>query len=79
MIVTSDHGGKGKGHGGDTPEEREIPWIVWGATVRKGTMITEPIQTYDTAATIAYLFGLQTPECWIGKPVIAAFETNFKP
>lgn len=79
VIVTSDHGGKGKGHGGDTPQEREIPWIVWGATVKKGTIINEPIQTYDTAATIAYLFGLQAPSCWIGKPVITAFETTPKP
>jgi predicted AlkP superfamily pyrophosphatase or phosphodiesterase len=74
LLVTSDHGGIGKGHGGDTPAERDIPWIITGPGVKKGSKLTEPINTFDTAATMAYIFGYKTPECWTGKPVTAAFE-----
>jgi predicted AlkP superfamily pyrophosphatase or phosphodiesterase len=74
IIVTADHGGKGKGHGGDTPEERNIPWIATGPGIKKGNTLTDAINTYDTAATVAYLFGYKAPDCWIGKPVISAFE-----
>jgi hypothetical protein len=42
--------------------------------VKKGSKLTEPINTFDTAATMAYIFGYKTPECWTGKPVTAAFE-----
>ena len=35
ILVTSDHGGKGKGHGGDTPEERTIPWIISGQVFKR--------------------------------------------
>lgn len=74
LLITSDHGGIGKKHGGDTPEEREIPWIISGPGVKKGSAIQEPVQTYDTAATIAYVLGYKAPACWIGKPVRSAFK-----
>ncbi len=74
ILITSDHGGKGKGHGGYTPAERDIPWIITGTGVKKGSSLTEPINTYDTAATIAYILGYKSPDCWIGKPVKGAFE-----
>jgi predicted AlkP superfamily pyrophosphatase or phosphodiesterase len=76
VLVTADHGGKGKGHGGDTPEERNIPWIIAGPGVKKGHTIAGPINTYDTAATIAYALGYTAPACWTGKPVKAAFEAG---
>jgi predicted AlkP superfamily pyrophosphatase or phosphodiesterase len=74
ILITSDHGGKGKGHGGDTPEERSIPWIITGPGIKKATTLATQIQTYDTAATLAYALGYAAPDCWIGKPVTAAFE-----
>ena len=74
VLVSSDHGGKGTSHGGDSPEELTIPWIAAGAGVRSGHTIAQTIETYDTAATIAYALGLTPPECWIGQPVIEAFE-----
>ena len=39
----------------------------------KGTVITEPVNTYDTAATLAYVFGIKPPAVWIGRPVRSAF------
>jgi predicted AlkP superfamily pyrophosphatase or phosphodiesterase len=74
VLVTSDHGGKGKGHGGSTMGELEIPWIISGPGVARGKEILTPVNTYDTAATIAYVLGLTPPECWIARPVRQAFE-----
>ena len=74
VIVTSDHGGINKKHGGKTLEEMEIPWIIYGKRVKKGEELTQSIMTYDTAATIAWIFGLKTPQVWIGRPVKAAFK-----
>jgi hypothetical protein len=75
VLVTSDHGGKGRNHGKNSLEEIQIPWILAGPDVAVGK-IAGPVNTFDTAATIAWLFGLTTPECWIGRPVTAAFRNE---
>jgi predicted AlkP superfamily pyrophosphatase or phosphodiesterase len=74
VLVTSDHGGVGKKHGGSTMAEIEIPWIIHGCGVASGREISTPVNTYDTAATAAYLLGLKPPACWIGRPVTEAFR-----
>ncbi len=73
IIVTSDHGGINKGHGGKSLNEMEIPWIIYGAKIKKGKELDQSIMTFDTAATIAYIFGLKTPQVWIGRPVKDTF------
>ncbi len=75
VLITSDHGGKGRGHGGNTMGEIQIPWILDGPGVAQGK-ISAPINTFDTAVTIAWVFGLTTPDCWIGRPVLAAFHAD---
>ncbi|SIS39208.1 PA14 domain-containing protein [Zobellia uliginosa] len=74
IIVSADHGGLGKGHGGESLKEIEIPFIVWGKGVKKNYKIAHPIYQYDNAATVAFALGLKTPYAWIGKPVLSAFE-----
>lgn len=76
VIVTADHGGVGKHHGGATMAELEIPWIVCGPGVVKNHEIKTPINTYDTAVTIAWALKLTPPDCWIGKPIKEAFESQ---
>jgi arylsulfatase A-like enzyme len=73
VLVSSDHGGKGRGHGKNSLEEIQIPWILSGPGIAPGRL-TAPVYTFDTAATIAWIFGLDAPECWIGRPVLAAFR-----
>jgi hypothetical protein len=73
FIVTSDHGGVGKGHGGETLAEIEIPFILFGKGVKKGHRLHFPVYTYDNAATVAFALGLTPPYEWIGRPVKAAF------
>jgi len=74
LIVSSDHGGIGKNHGGTSMTELEIPWFIRGPGVVAGREISSPINTFDTAATIAYIFGVKQPACWIAKPVAEAFS-----
>lgn len=74
ILVTADHGGINKSHGGKSIQEMEIPWIIYGKDVKKGQQLSQSIMTYDTAATIAYIFGLKPPQVWIGRPVKEAFN-----
>jgi predicted AlkP superfamily pyrophosphatase or phosphodiesterase len=75
LIVTADHGGKDKQHGGATQQEIEIPWIIRGPGVATGKALQSHINTYDTAATAAHVLGLRAPDAWIAKPVLEAFGT----
>jgi arylsulfatase A-like enzyme len=75
VLISSDHGGKGRGHGKNSLEEIQIPWIFSGPDVLTG-QLAAPVYTFDTAATIAWVFGLDAPQCWIGRPVVAAFRPN---
>ncbi|KAA0991961.1 alkaline phosphatase [Dyadobacter aurulentus] len=74
IIFTADHGGINKGHGAITMQEMQIPWIITGPGIRKDNEVKESIMTFDTAATIAAIFKLKTPQVWIGGPVEAAFK-----
>ncbi len=74
VIITADHGGIGKGHGGPTPEEGEIAMILYGSGVKKGYTIQQQVYTYDLAATIAFVFDIIPPYAWTGRPVKPAFE-----
>lgn len=75
VIFVSDHGGTEKGHGKDLLSHMETPFIMYGAGVKKGE-IQDVVVNYDTAATIAWVLGLDAPQCWRGKPVKSAFETK---
>lgn len=74
FIVTADHGGKGKGHGGKTLLEMEHPFIICGKSIKQGMQITDVMMQYDTAATIAEIFGLQRPQAWRGVPIYSVFK-----
>lgn len=74
VIVTADHGGLGFGHGGESPEEVLIPFILWGKSIKKGYAISSPVNTYDNAVTAAFALQLDIPLAWIGRPVKEAFQ-----
>lgn len=74
VMVTADHGGVGKGHGKISMAEMQIPWIIAGPGIRKNNEIKGSIMTFDTAATLAKIFGLRIPQVWIGKAVEEAFK-----
>ena len=51
IILTSDHGHEGTGHGGQTMNEMETPLVIWGKGVQKNHEITETVIQDDVAAT----------------------------
>ncbi len=73
VIVTSDHGGIGNGHGGESMDELEVPWIIRGPGVAAGRRLASAICLTDTAATAAWALGLNPPQAWRGRPVTEAF------
>lgn len=73
VIVTADHGGKGYIHVNELAEDYTIPWIISGPRTRRGHIITSPISTTDTAATVAFLFGVSLPGDAVGQYVQEAF------
>ena len=74
FIISADHGGIGYGHGGETEDEIEIPFIIYGKGIKENYMIKNQVYTYDNAATAALLLGIEQPQAWIGRPVMTAFK-----
>ncbi|WP_092897526.1 alkaline phosphatase [Algoriphagus aquimarinus] len=75
IMLSSDHGGVEKGHGGKSLEEIYIPWVISGPGVKVNHEINDLIMTYDTGATIAWILGLDMPKSWGGKPVEDSFQS----
>ncbi|MDW8309329.1 MAG: alkaline phosphatase, partial [Verrucomicrobiales bacterium] len=78
VIVSADHGGHERSHGKVIPENTTIPWIAWGAGVRRNFTITTPVNTCDTAATALWLLGLKPTVPLDGAPVTSAFGRGRK-
>ena len=74
IIVTADHGGINKGHGGKTMQEMETPFIIAGKNVKKGGIFDESMMQFDCTSTVAFIFGLKQPQVWIGRPMIQLFK-----
>jgi len=75
IIVTADHGGHERDHGGNDPRDVTIPWIVWGRGVKVSELPGGMIRTMDTASTVLWLLGLNEPTDWLGSPITSAFIT----
>lgn len=74
VILTSDHGGINKGHGGKTIEEIETPFIIAGKNILGKGEFQESMIQYDVAATIAHIFQLKQPQVWTGRAMVQVFK-----
>lgn len=74
FIVTADHGGIEKGHGGITLQEMRTPFIICGKNIKKGGEFPESMMQYDVASTIAYALGVEQPQVWTGRPMKQVFK-----
>ena len=74
IIMSSDHGGTGKGHGKFTMLELETPFIVFGRKIRQGYEFPQPMMQYDTPAVIADILGIKIPEDWRGRPIKSIYK-----
>lgn len=68
FILTADHGGHGRGHGNDIPEDMTIPMFFIGDGFMPGKDLGE-ISILDIAPTICDHMGVQAPRDWEGKSV----------
>lgn len=69
VIITSDHGGVGTDHGGDSPEERTIPVFFVGTPFEKGRVL-DSFSIMDIAPTVTKIMDVPGQDCWLGKAVI---------
>ncbi|MEI4620019.1 Ig-like domain-containing protein [Bacillus pfraonensis] len=81
IIMTTDHGGKGYGHGGESPEEKTIFWAANGPGIPAKTTITDPMTNMDTAAIVAQALRSNKPATWdatVPENVLETFSTSIK-
>ncbi len=74
FILLADHGGVGYGHGHETVQGNEVPFILFGSGIKKGYEIPTAVNIHDVASTATFALNVTTPQVWQGRPVAAAFE-----
>lgn len=74
LIISADHGGNEKGHGGETLNEIRIPVILCGLGIKRNFEIKAKVNIFDIASTVVFALGYEQPESWIGNPLITIFE-----
>ena len=72
FIITADHGGNGKSHGGLSDTEKYVMFAAYGKTVEKGEI--QDIEIRDTAAVVLYALGYDIPETWTGRVPSGLFK-----
>lgn len=68
FIITSDHGGIGNNHGGDTPEEKQTCFVMWGKGIKPIGYVNDNLEQQDVAVIMANILGVNIPSLWTGKP-----------
>jgi arylsulfatase A-like enzyme len=63
IIVTTDHGGKNTGHGGQEPEVRRVFFIVCGISIKKGEINPGPGHV-AVAPTVLTHLGIPIEKSW---------------
>ena len=55
-----------------------VPFIVWGANVKKRHTISQPVTLLDAGATIMYALGLETHTEWQSQAITEIFQSTPK-
>jgi len=74
IVITADHGGKGTGHGGTSPEEQTVFWAAKGESIKPGTVLSGEVRVVDTAAVVAHALRLDIPANWDAKLPVGLFN-----
>lgn len=77
LIALADHGGGGQradDHDSPHPHDVTIPILMAGGQVQRGALPagSSPL---DVCATVPWLFGLEPPAAWSGRPLREAFRS----
>lgn len=73
IMVTADHGGFERDHGGNMDSEKLITFAITGESVIKNGA-AEDMSIRDVAAITAYALGLEAPESWTARIPAGIFE-----
>ena len=65
VIITADHGGHGRSHGSDLPEDMTIPVILLNSGINRGEC--EGGNIIDIAPTVCKVLGVEPDGEWEGK------------
>ena len=76
VILHSDHGGMGFGHEEDRLENKTIPYMVWGPSIRAGHRIESAVSVLDTAPTLARILGIAPHYQWEGHALSECFKSD---
>lgn len=68
VIFTADHGGHGRSHGSDMPEDMTIPLIISDPSLEKKEL--ESASILDIAPTIAGILGAEPDGEWEGRNLL---------
>lgn len=52
----------------------ETPFVIYGKNVKNGGEFSGSMMQYDVASTVAYIFDLEQPQVWIGRPMKRVFK-----
>jgi predicted AlkP superfamily pyrophosphatase or phosphodiesterase len=74
ILFSSDHGGKGKGHGGMSMLEMQTPFVIYGDKLPQNYKMEFTVMRYDIAATIADLLRIEAPDAWRGKSALRGIK-----
>lgn len=74
FVLTADHGGINKGHGGTSLQEIEAPVVFVGKGIRPGYEITTTVSISDVIPTLSVMLGLPRPHAWTGRPIWSIFQ-----
>lgn len=69
FVITADHGGTDKEHGGFTMSELEAPVVFYGKGITPRGEIKETVSIMDITPTLAQILKLQRPHAWRGQPL----------
>lgn len=68
-IITTDHGGTGRGHGGNSIEELNVFVAINGSDIKPNSTIGE-VKNMDCAAVILEAFGVPIPDNFDAVPLL---------
>ena len=74
VMLSTDHGGYGRGHGRKNDGDLNIPIMLRGPNIKKNNLFKYQVYNKDVVPTALYALGLKPSVYWQGKVMTEAFE-----
>lgn len=76
LVISADHGGEEKSHGGFNPVVMNMPVVMAGGGITKGSRQLDPCYVYDVAPTVAEMLGIEPDNAIVGRVLSSAFKND---